>query len=54
VSRPICVIRSEFELERDRLVRMDLSDPGILEQSQLVDLLHVELIRAERALARAS
>ncbi|MTI83469.1 MAG: hypothetical protein FH756_06075 [Firmicutes bacterium] len=55
--RPIYVIRAEFKLERDRLIQMfderKEIDGEMLEQSQLVDLLHVELIDAERAQAKA-
>jgi hypothetical protein len=52
------IIRAELELERDRLIQMFSErgeiDDEILAQSQLVDMLHMELVRAERALARAS
>lgn len=54
MSRPIHVIQAEFERERDKLIEMNLDDPRILRQSQLVDLLHMELVKAERGFACAS
>lgn len=52
------IIRAELELERDRLIQMFSErgeiDDEMLAQSQRVDMLHMELLRAERALARAS